>query len=179
LLDSGFEDWKKSNPSLPYSDYHFDFSRMPKSGALFDLKKLDSVSNIYLSGLSNETLFEEMLAWANEFRPELLQKILAEKQLAFEAVSIQRGTERDPKKFTKLSDVEHYLAPFLHDSFDELRKNHPIASLPFEPELITQILKEYLQGYDNKMDSEAWLGWMRERASKCNFARDNAEFKLG
>lgn len=152
---------------------------MPKSGALFDLKKLDSVSNIYLSSLSNESLFDEMLAWACEFRPELHQKILAEKQLAFEAISIQRGTERDPKKFTKLSDVESYLAPFLRDAFEELRKTHPITSLPFESERITQILQEYLRAYDSKMNAEEWLTWMRELASKCNFARDNAEFKLG
>lgn len=31
LLDSGFEEWKLTHMDTPYSDYTFDFSRMPKS----------------------------------------------------------------------------------------------------------------------------------------------------
>lgn len=179
LLDSGFEDWKKTNASLPYSDYVFDFSRMSKSGALFDLKKLDSVSNMYLSHLSNEGLFSEMLEWAAEFRPDLHARILAQKTLAFQAVSIQRGTERDPKKFTKLSDIESYLSPFLTDSFHEAQKNQRMIVLPVEPELVTEIVRECANGYDTEMSPDEWLAWMREQAAKFKFARDGAEFKAG
>lgn len=179
ILDSGFEDWKHANPDTPYSEYQFDFSRMPKSGALFDLKKLDSVSNIYLSHLSNEALFAEMLEWAREFRPELYEQIIAQKDLAFRAVSIQRHTDRDPKKFTKLSDIEAYLNPFLTQLFEAQKAVRSAIEMPVAKELAIQVLENFLATYNPEMSATDWLANMKETAASFKFARDNAEFKAG
>jgi glutamyl-tRNA synthetase len=179
IFDSGFEDWKMKNMDLPFSDYVFDFARMPKSGALFDLKKLDSVSNIHLSHLSNEELFAQMLDWTGEFRPELHAMMIAERELAFRAIGIQRGTERDPKKFTRLSDVEAYLAPFLRGAFEALKSARGSIALPVPKELAIEVVNDYIEHLDLEMNANDWISWMREEAAKFKFARDGAEFKAG
>ncbi len=178
ILDSGFEAWKAEHMDIPYSEYIFDFSRMPKSWALFDLRKLDSVSNIYLTHLSNENLFDAILVWAQEFRPLLYQKILTHKELCFKAISIQRGTDRDPKKFSKLSDVESYLVPFLSEFFENQKSLRREIVLPVSKEQVWEIVSEYSNAFDINMNGTDWLVWMKDLASKFKFARDGAEFKL-
>jgi glutamyl-tRNA synthetase len=67
IADSGFEKWREENPTTKQDTFPIVFSHMPKAGALFDMKKLESISHGYLSRLSNEELFENMENWAKEY----------------------------------------------------------------------------------------------------------------
>lgn len=70
LIDSGYEAWQKEHPEQHYSEYSIDLHRMNSSGALWDTDKLNHINNIYLSKISNEQLFAEVLDWAKNYNPE-------------------------------------------------------------------------------------------------------------
>ena len=159
--DSSYEDWKKANPDKSIYDFKLEFSAMPKSGALFDLKKLESISHAYLSTLDNDTLFNAMLSWAETYDSEFFALMKKYESVTRRAVSIQRFTEKDPKKFRKLSDVREYLKPFIPELFVELVAERPNIELPLEKALCKEILSDSFTSPELLADPEVWLEAMR------------------
>ncbi len=45
ILNSNFEEWRIANPDAPIDDFAFTTEKMSNSGALFDLNKLNDISN--------------------------------------------------------------------------------------------------------------------------------------
>ncbi|MDE6586466.1 MAG: glutamate--tRNA ligase, partial [Clostridia bacterium] len=54
VLNSGFEEWTLKNPDADWREFKFKIDKMGKSGALFDLNKLNDVSKTEISKLSAE-----------------------------------------------------------------------------------------------------------------------------
>ena len=67
ILNSNFEEWSAKNPEKDFTQFPFSVSKMGKSGALFDLDKLNDVSRDELSKLSPEDMYEFLNGWVNEF----------------------------------------------------------------------------------------------------------------
>ena len=67
LLNSDFEEWCLKNPDADYRSFRFRIEKMNKSGALFDLDKLNDVSKNEISRLSAEECFEFLNGWVTEF----------------------------------------------------------------------------------------------------------------
>ena len=58
LLNSNFEEWYQKNPEKPLEEFPFSVKKMGKSGALFDLDKLNDISKNELSRLTAEETFD-------------------------------------------------------------------------------------------------------------------------
>ena len=67
LLNSNFEEWYMKNPDATLEDFKFSIGKMGKSGALFDLNKLNDISKNELAKLSAEEMLTFLKDWANEF----------------------------------------------------------------------------------------------------------------
>lgn len=96
---------------------------MGKSGALFDLVKLQSVNNNYLSRISTDELYEQSLARALKYRPELAKLMQSDIDYTKAAMNIERHTAKDPKRFTTYADVEIQLRFFFDDERTKLRES--------------------------------------------------------
>ena len=57
ILNSNFEEWERKNPEADYTQFKFTIEKMGKSGALFDLDKLNDISKTELSKLSAEEMY--------------------------------------------------------------------------------------------------------------------------
>lgn len=155
---------------------------MPKSGALFDLVKLQSVNNNYLSRISTDELYEQSLAWAKIYKPSLAQVMEADVVYTKAALNIERHTEKDPKRFTTYADIEHQLLFFFDEEWEKLREN--IAELKkgsaiADNSLMKKFVDEYIQILDVKMSVEDRFAQLKEIGKKYGFAGNNAEFKEG
>ena len=58
LANSQYEDWRKQNKTADFLDYKFAVNNMSKSGALFDLVKLNDVSGEVISRFTNVKLYQ-------------------------------------------------------------------------------------------------------------------------
>jgi glutamyl-tRNA synthetase len=180
VIDSGYEPWRVANPHANREEYVFEFAKMPRSGALFDLKKLDSVSHGIISELSNDELFDRMLEWAEYYDASLHGLMVRHRDLAKAAVSIQRLTDKDPKKFRTFSDTREYLCAFLPELFAERKMARAEMESPLDATLSRDILSDYLSALDTlPTDPEGWLASVRERSKKFGMAQTNAEWKEG
>lgn len=137
LIDSGYEARQKEHPELHYTQYKIDLHRMNSSGSLWDTDKLNHINNIYLSKISNDQLFAEVLDWAQKYCPDYAQLLLSDPDYAKAAMSIERHTPLDPKRFNTYADTESQIRFFFDEEYKKLRSDRPSAPEMFTPELVS------------------------------------------
>jgi len=143
---------------------------MPKSGALFDLVKLQSVNNNYLSRISTDELYDQSLARAKKYKPELAKRMESDVEYVKAAINIERHTEKDPKRFVTYADVEKQLLFFFDDERIKLRdegkgqreKNLELSTFFLSPEVMQKFVEEYVSVLDLNMSVEERFMQLKE-----------------
>lgn len=177
IIDSGYEDWKKANPWKWYKDYNLNIMNLWTSGALLDMAKLDSVSNEFLSELSTQELYNIWIKWAEKFDQKLFELMNKYPEYTVSALNIERHIEKDPKRFTRLTDLRKQLELFFDETYSELLNNKPAFPENITQEIFDKIVKFYSENYDENMDMMSWFEQMKSFASQNGFALNNQEFK--
>lgn len=179
LIDSAYEDWQKENPDTHYSEYRIDLERMSSSGMLRDTTKLRHINNIYLSRISNQDLYTEVLHRAQQYRPEYAALLESDPDYALAALSIERHTELDPKRFDTYADTESQVRFFFDSEYDRLWADH--AELPemMTPELVDQFLALYEEKLDLTLTTPERFDQLKAIGKQLWFAANNREFKEG
>ena len=177
LLNSNFEEWYIANPNKSYRDFHFDFSKMSKSGPLFDMEKLINISRNYLSRISAPVLYENLKKWASEFDKEFYDIIDKYKEYTINILNIEREQEKPRKDFSCYSDIKNYIWYMFNEYFDSADREYEFKNIT-DRALIKEILKEYIDNYyDASDDKDTWFNKMKELAVKFEFASNMKEYK--
>lgn len=180
LVDSGYEERFKENPTESNRAYTIDLKKMNNSGALVDTDKLDHISNTYLSAISTSALYDQTLNRA-EIHNTTLAKLMKEyPDYTQNALDIERHTDQDPKRFTTFYDVEKQLL-FFYDSYfqDIIVWEKPAFPLTVTQDVWKSFVAEYAQELDMSLDKKAWFAQLKEVAKKFGFAGNNKEFREG
>ena len=180
IIDPSFEEWQKKNPDKNYLDFEIRLEKMPKSGALFDLVKLQSVNNNYLSRISTDQLYDQSLTRALKYKPELAKLMQSDSIYTKAAINIERHTAKDPKRFTTYADIEKQLLFFFDEERRRLRTNIDTLkawSVIADKVLMQKFVEEYIAVVDLTMSVEEWFAQLKEIWKKYGFAGNNAEFK--
>lgn len=173
LLNSGFEDWRRQNPSVSARDYKFQYRKMSVSGALFDIVKLNDVSKNYVSGLSADKVYDEVSAWAKEYDEAFYSIFTRDRDYTTEILKIGRGGKKPRKDFGIWSEVKGYMDFF----FDELFNPDYAFDEKLDKTDIRAILTEYKEIYNENDDNNAWFDKIRELSEKHGFCKDVKAYK--
>jgi glutamyl-tRNA synthetase len=148
LIDSGYEHRQKTNPTLPYTSYKIDLQKMNSSGALRDTDKLKHINNLYLSSISNQQLFDEVMTRATNYHPALATLIQSDPDYALAAISSERHTDLDPKRFSAYADVDSQIKFFFDEEYKKL-----LAEKPSRPDMMTpDLAREFVSIYTTQLD---------------------------
>lgn len=177
IMDSSFESWRDENPEKSYLDYKFSISKLPLSWALVDMKKLDSVSNRIMSQKSTDELINLWKDWSKIYDISLFDLMVKYPKITYEAINIERFTDKDPKRFTKLLDIKSQLAFFYDETFLELIKWWYNIDSNLDEESINKILNYYLNYYNPNLSKEEWFEDMKKFSSSISIAINNKEYK--
>ena len=172
LANSGYEDWRRANRELPYTDYKFRLDKMGQSGALFDLKKLHSVSSEVISRFTAQRVCDDAIAWAEKYDKELYSCLARDREYTAKIFAIDRGGKKPRKDIAKWSDIRGYCAYFFDELMHEGREE-----LEMEKKKKKQVLGEYLKVYDPCDDKDTWFAKMKEICPRLGFAPEVKEFK--
>lgn len=177
IANSKFEPWRRANPTLPYTEYPFDPSNMSKSGAMFDIKKLDDVSKNIISRMNSEEMYERVLAWAQTYDTPFARLLEEKEDYAKQVFAMDRdGKPRPRKDITMWSEVKANCA-YMFDLLYYVKDRH----LDFEENIPLKdtkaVLEEYLFEYDHNMDKQAWFDNMKKVARANGFAGEMKEYK--
>lgn len=180
IVDPWFEERQKANPDKSYMDFEIKLEKMSKSWALFDLVKLQSVNNNYLSRISTDELYDQSLARAKKYKPALATLMQSDIPYVKAAMNIERHTEKDPKRFTTYADVENQLLFFFDDEREKLRGNIPAlkeGNVIADNGLMKKFVDEYITKFDLTMSLDGRFAQLKEIGKQFWFAGNNAEFK--
>ena len=167
LLNSNFEDWRRANPQAPLADFPFSLKRMPPSGALFDLLKLEDVSKAVISRMDAEQVYAQALAWADTYDPTLHALLTADRDYAVAMLSIDRGGKKPRKDIARWGQVRELYSYFFDSLYEQKRSD---AAAP-------QVLRAYLGVYDPTDDKDAWFTKIKSICEPLGYCPDVKAYK--
>lgn len=176
IANSSFENWRRQNKDKSIDEFELQLNKMSVSGALFDMVKLLDVSEIVISKMSAEEVYEKSLNWATKY-DENLAKLLENKEYALKVFGIERGNQKPRKDIAKWSDVMENIEYMYDESFNsQLHKDE--YQVINDKEDIKKILKLYIEKYyDANDDKQTWFNKIKELAGEMGYAKEVKEFK--
>ena len=142
---------------------------MGVAGALFDNVKLLDVSKNYISRLTTEKLYEEVLNWSKKYDQKTYDIITKQKERTLEVFGIERGNVKKPRKdiskYNEIYDLNIYMYNDLFEKMD--RKYQTFENLSAEEKArIIAIVEKYLEVYAEKAEKEQWFNTIKELAGE-------------
>ncbi len=173
LLNSNFEEWYMKNADAPLEQFKFSINKMGKSGALFDLDKLNDISKNELAKLSAEEMYDFLWAWTNEFGTELQKGYFADREYLLKVLTLCMGIggKKRRKDFTTAKQAMDFISYFFDESFT------PTNAYRFDGETVKKILQAFKDSYDPADDSSAWFNKVKAVAEANGFATDMKAYK--
>ncbi len=172
LLNSNFEEWYLKFPDKDLTEFPFHINKMSKSGALFDLDKLNDISKNELAKLSAEEMLAFLKTWAEEFGSDEQKGYFANEEYLLKVLNLCMGTagKKRRKDFTTASQAMKSLAYFFTspERIDEYRVSQ---------EEKDEILCAYNRTFDYEDDAQTWFNKVKEIAGSLGYATDMKEYK--
>lgn len=170
LINSRFEIWREQNPLISYKDFDIKLEDMSKSGALFDMKKLENISKRIIKNMTDEELLDLIKNWSKVYDNELYQKITSDENRFLNSISIWHKNRMDVACFGEIKSLFNYL---YDDDFVNSLEKYDLARMPH----FNDILRDYLEGLDLEVEQSIWFDRIREIAQKYNYAKKPKDFK--
>ena len=162
------------NKDKGYEDFTFDFKKMSKSGALFDLEKLKNISRNYLSLQKASLIYKELLLYTQKYDQEFFNLITKYKEETIAILNIEREQKKPRKDFYAYGDIKNqiwymYDELFNPNTYDWANINDPIE--------IQKILHTYLKYYNESDDEIKWFNKLKDVSETLGYAREVREYK--
>ena len=177
IINSTFETWREENPTLDYKEFKISLDKMSKSGALFDIVKLNDVSKNVISKMKATEVYDSYLAWSKEYDTEMANLVSKDKEFTTSIFNIDREVPKPRKDFGKWSDVKEKIFYF----FDELFNKESVENIELPKSLnmesAKEIIKEYMPILDLNGTQEEWFAALKEKAIEMGYTADRKAFK--
>ena len=173
ILNSNFEEWERKNPQSDYRDFKFSISKMGKSGALFDLDKLNDVSKTELSTLTAEQTYDFLNGWVSEFGSDRDRAHFADKEYIIAILNLICGIggKKRRKDIVRAESGVRLIDYFFDDTFA------PDYSYRFDKDTVNGVLEQFAAVYDESDDNSAWFAKVKQVAGNFGFATEMSEYK--
>ncbi len=173
IISSGFEDWRRANPTVPAMDYPFNLKKMSSSGCLFDLVKLTDVSKNVISLMNADTVYERVSEWAKAYDEEFYKALSADKEKSTAILNIDRENPKPRKDIAKWSEVKDYISYF----FPQYYKKDYTLPENIAKEDAAKIAEEYANIFSLADDKEMWFNRIKEMCAPLGFTPNVKEYK--
>ena len=170
IINSGFEGWRNANPDKPWTDFKFGVNDITTVAPIFDLVKLSDVSKNVVSKMSALEVYENTLAWAEEYDSEFAEYLTANKDYAVQVLNIDRETPKPRKDIYKWSMVKEY--------FDYMFDEPKTSELAEEDKAnFVEFISKYSENYTVEETKEEWFANVKAVAESLGYATDNKLYK--
>ncbi len=173
LLNSNFEDWRRTNPKEDAFSFPFNLKKMSPSGCLFDLVKLNDVSKNVISVMKADEVYTLISEWAKKYDEDFYKVFTKDKAFSTEMVNIDRESAKPRKDIAKWCEVEEYYSYMFNEYYV------PNFELPenIKMEDAKAILTEYIKVYDINDDKDAWFNKIKGLCEPLGFTPNVKEYK--
>ena len=177
VANSDFEEWYLNNKDKKISDFTFTFEKIGKSGALFDIEKLKSISKEYISTLKAPDLYERIATYLNKYDKDFYNIFTKDKEYSISILNVQRDVEKPRKDLTHYGGVKNEYIYMYEEIYNNMDKNYVYPYITDMDE-IKKMLKRYLESYlDISDNQEIWFNKIKDLSEEFGYAREVKEFK--
>ena len=172
LLNSDFEEWHMKYPEKPLEEFRFRIEKMSRSGALFDLDKLNDISKTELSRLSAEEMLAFIKDWAFSFGSEQEKAYFADEEYLLKVLNLCMGTS-GKKRRKDFVTAKQAVAEIGYFFGDRVQKD----AYRVDDGTRNAILSAFLVKYDYADDAQAWFAKVKEVAASLGYAAEMRDYK--
>lgn len=178
IVNSSFEEWRSENPLEDYHNFQISLDKMSKSGALFDIVKLNDVSKEVICKLKADVVYDLYTTWAKEFDKEMYDLITSNESMSKEIFNIDKEGTKPRKDFAKWDEVRGKIDYF----FDELFNKETSENVELPKGLSLDSAKEIIRVYKNEFNfnvtsQEEWFDNLKEIGLNMGYCGNKKEFK--
>ena len=174
IANSNYEEWHAAHADKTIDDFTLSLKKMPVSGALFDMVKLNDVSKEMISKLTAEECYDLIMEWAKEHDENIYTFGTQDKDGVMKTINLRKMSgEKVRKDVGKWSDLRAMFG-YLYTPEDELDLQYEIDE-KYTPEMITEVIEEYKK--DLFLDSEDWFSSMKVMGEKIGYCPNVKEYK--
>ena len=166
------------NPTTDYHEFHVALEKMSKSGALFDLVKLNDVSKDVIARMPADKVYEQYTAWAKQYDEEMYNLVTSNEAMAREIFNIDKEGPKPRKDFAKWDEVKDKIFYF----FDELFYNETAEQVELPKTLSLENAKAIIEEYAKKFtfnigSQENWFEELKVIGAELGYCANRKEFK--
>lgn len=175
IANTNFEQWYDANKDKSIDDFKFDFRKISASGSLFDLEKLINISRNYISYLSAEEVYNNVLTWSKTYDLELYELLSKYKEYTINVFSIERYQKKPRKDYESWSSIKKNIWYM----YDELFQNvdYDKGNITDKNE-INNILSTYINSYYQESDDkDTWFSRIKELSTALGYCANMKEYK--
>ena len=147
IAASGYEDAKLKGAVKNFWEYEMKPKKIPMSGALFDMKKLEWWAKEYIGAMTVSDLVKSVVTWANEYGDEKQKMQVANQDYLTAVLAIERDNPRRIRKdfitWKQTLEIEEFF-------FDELFVPNT------EYKYNADVLRAFLETFDIADDKDTW-----------------------
>lgn len=177
IVNSSFEDWRNENLNKDYHEFEISLEKMSKSGALFDLVKLNDVSRNVISRMNTDDIYVQYLTWTKEFDVEMYELAKANETMVKSIFNIDKEGTNPRKDYIKWEDVKEKTFYFFDELFNketveqiELPKNMEISEAK-------RIIEAYGAAYNFNTDKDTWFEELKAVGENLGYCSNRKQFK--
>lgn len=176
IANSNFENWRRSNLTLPNTEFPLELDKMSKSGALFDIVKLTDISRDLIALMKAEDIYIMALDWAKTYDTGLAELMSKYEDYTKRILDIERNQKKPRKDIAKWNEVRSSVEYFYDELFNNIEVSYEF------PENIShvdmkEILTKYKDTYNLADDKQAWFDKIRDLSEQLGFAKDMKAYK--
>lgn len=178
IINSSFETWREENPVADYHEFHVDLDKMSKSGALFDIVKLNDISKNVICKMKAEVVYDNYITWAKEFDKEMYELVSTNEAMSKEIFNIDKEGPKPRKDFAKWDEVREKIFYF----FNELFYKETAEAVELPKTLTLDAAKEVIKVYKDKYNSaaetqEEWFEDLKAIGLELGYCANRKEYK--
>lgn len=169
IAASGYEEAKAKGQVKTIWDYELKPKKIPMSGALFDMKKLEWWAKEYIATMTIDDLVAAVVAWAHEFDSAWAGRIDANLEYLKNILAIERD---NPKRIRKDFITWRQTLDTVAFFWDELFVPNT------EYEFNQDVLRAFLETFDIADDKDTWWNKIVEIATALGIKNGDVAMNL-
>ncbi len=175
LANSGFEDWRKANPTASYDAFELSLEKFNRAGPLFDEVKLRDISKRVIAEMTTDEAFAALTEWAEKYNVAFAALIAEDELYTKRILSIERGDATARKDLAAWSDAPIEFGYF----FDAEFKTPELQAMPslLTPTETKAALQQVIASYDSNDERDVWFAKLKAVAATFGLAGGLKELK--
>ncbi|GAB6169497.1 glutamate--tRNA ligase family protein [Clostridium carnis] len=178
IINSTFEEWRAENPTKDYHEFNVALDKMSKSGALFDIVKLNDVSKEVICKMKADVVYDYYVAWSKEFDKEMYELVTKNESMSKEIFNIDKEGPKPRKDFAKWDEVKEKIFYFFDELFDKETADQIELPKTVSLDDAKAIIKAYKEEFNFNVESqEAWFEDLKQIALNLGYCANRKEYK--